>query len=95
MYSSVDANPISILEPMDVDVDASSQPIGKHAKPAAGSSSNPRFDGIVLTKPTRKSVRTAKASSKKEVGMSELFRCLAQEHGAVARTYEEIADAMD
>ena len=94
-YSSVDANPIGILEPIDVDVDTFPQPVGKRAKLAGGSSSNPRFDSVVLTKPTRKSTRTAKANSKKGAGVSELFRRLAQEHGAIARTYEEIADAMD
>ena len=94
-YLSVDANPIGILEPIDVDVDTFPQPVRKRAKPASGSSSNPRFDGVVLTKPTRKSTRTAKANSKKEAGVSELFRRLVQEHGAIARTYEEIADAMD
>ena len=94
-YLSVNANLIGIVKPIDVDVDTFPQPVKKRAKPAAGSSSIPQFDSVVLTKPTRKSARTAKANLKKEAGMSELFRRLAQEHGAIVRTYEEIADAMD
>jgi hypothetical protein len=89
-YSTSNANAIGFIEPVD-DADLeSAQPVGKRAKTASGSAPQVRFDGIMLPKGTRKSTRTAKASSKKE-----LYARLGQEFGAIAKTYEELAESMD
>lgn len=60
-------------------------------------SSQVHFDSIILTpnvaRPTRRSTRTAKVNTRKNVG--GLFQRLGQEFRAVAKTYEEIAGAMD
>jgi hypothetical protein len=91
-YSTKDANPIGILEPVeDADADAdTAQPAGKRAKTAAASSSRVRFDGVAIPKPTRKSTRTAKTNSKKE-----LFARLSQEYATIAKTYEELSETWD
>jgi hypothetical protein len=92
-YSTTDANPIGILEPVD-DADAdSTQPVGKRAKTASAGTSRVRFDGVAIPKATRKSTRTTKANSKKDA--NELFARLGQEFAAVAKTCEELAEAFD
>jgi hypothetical protein len=88
---------------MDVlDVDAEpAQPPPKRLKTAGSSSSRGiRFDGVELyeqsnptPKPTRRSTRSAKANSKKDVG--QLFGQLAKEFQVISKTCEEIAEAMD
>lgn len=89
-YSTTDANAIGFIEPVgDADLEPA-QPAGKRAKTASGSASQVRFDGIMLAKGTRKSARNTKASSKKE-----LYARLGQEFGAIAKTYEEIAESLD
>jgi hypothetical protein len=93
-YSTKDAHPIGSLEPVedaDADADAdTAQPAGKRAKTAAASSSRVRFDGVAIPKPTRKSTRTAKTNSKKE-----LFARLSQEYATIAKTYEELSETWD
>ena len=93
-YSTMDANSISSIEPIEdpdaaTDADAA-QPAGKRAKTASASSSRVRFDGVAITKPTRKSTRTNKPISKKE-----LFARLSQEYATISKTYEELSETWD
>lgn len=89
-YSTTDANPIGVLEPLeDADADAA-QPAGKRAKTATASSSRVRFDGVAIPKPTRKSTRATKTISKKE-----LFARLSQEYATISKTYEELSETWD
>jgi hypothetical protein len=89
-YSTTDANPIGVIEPVeDADADAT-QPAGKRAKTASAGSSRVRFDGVSIPRPTRKSTRTTKTSSKKE-----LFARLSQEYATIAKTYEELSETWD
>jgi len=90
---------MGVMETLDIDTEPA-QPATKHQKTASGSSSRVRFDGVELhdksnpaPKATRRSTRTTKANSKKEVG--ELFGQLAKEFQAMSRTCEEIAEAME
>lgn len=93
-YSTTDANSIGIIEPIedaDADADAdAAQPAGKRAKTTAASSSRVRFDGVAIPRPTRKSTRTTKTISKKE-----LFARLSQEYATIAKTYEELSETWD
>ena len=94
-YSTTDASAIGSIESTaGFDLDPP-QPAGKHQKSASGSSSQVRFDGVAvpLARATRRSVRTTKANSKKDI--HELFKRLGQEFGAVAKTCEEIAEAFE
>ena len=78
------------MEPTDVFADSNStQPVGKRTKTAPGSSSHVQFDGLIIAKSTRKSARTAKANTKKDMG--ELFAQLAQECRAMANTFDELS----
>ena len=89
-YSTTDANPIGSIEPIDdADADAA-QPVGKRAKTASANSSRVRFDGVAIPRPTRKSTRTTKTNSKKE-----LFACLSQEYATISKTYEELSETFD
>jgi hypothetical protein len=80
-YSTADTNSIGSIEDANV---KSTQPPGKCTKNATGSSSHVQFDGIVVPKDMRRSVRTTKASSKKDMG--KLFAWLGQEFGVIAKT---------
>jgi hypothetical protein len=96
-YSATDTSTIGRLEIIGSDNDTP-QPTGKRHKAFSGASSQVRFDGIVVPpapviRPTRKSTRTAKANSKKD--LRELFERLGQEFGAVAKTCEDIAEAFE
>jgi mevalonate pyrophosphate decarboxylase len=82
-----------------MEVDMEPQQVAKRQKNASGSSSRVRFDGVELAdkssntpKATRRSARSSKANSKKDVG--ELFSQLAREYQAISKTCEEIADAV-
>jgi hypothetical protein len=89
-YSTTDTNPIGTLEPVeDADADAT-QPAGKRTKTATVSSSRVHFDRVAITKPTRKSARTTKTNSKKE-----LFARLSQEYATISKTYEELSETWD
>jgi hypothetical protein len=89
-YSATDANPIGILKQVeDADADAA-QPAGKRTKTAAASSSHVRFDGVAVPRPTRKSIRTTKTNSKKE-----LFARLSREFATISKTYEELSETCD
>jgi hypothetical protein len=80
-YSTINSDVIGTIEgPIDIDFE-SAPPAGKRVKTAQSG----EFDGVVLT-------RTAKVPAKK--GTRELFKKLGQQFGAVAKTCEEIADAM-
>ena len=91
-YSTTDASSIGRIEILGSDIDTA-QPSGKRHKSA--STSQVQFDGIMVpaTRATRKSTRTAKANSKKD--MHELFEHLGQELGAAAKTCEDIAELCD
>ncbi|KIM78016.1 hypothetical protein PILCRDRAFT_11473 [Piloderma croceum F 1598] len=90
VYSTTDANPISTIKPVeDADTDVA-QPTGKRAKTASISSSRVRFDGVAIVKPMRKSARTTKTTSKKE-----LFARLCQEYATIAKMYKELSETWD
>jgi hypothetical protein len=98
-YSTTSANPIGLMDVVDVDMEPS-QPVGKRLKSAASSSSRVRFDGVEVQgkstpppKSIRRSARSAKANSKKDVG--ELFGQLAKEYQAISKTCQEIADNIE
>ena len=89
-YSTTDANPIGVIEPInDADTDPV-QPAGKRAKTASASTSHVRFDGVAVPKATRKSTRVPKASSKKE-----LFARLGKEFASISKTCEELSETLD
>ena len=87
-YSTTDANPIGVIEQVeDANANAdTAQPAGKRAKTA----SRVRFDGVSIPRPTRKSTRTTKTTSKKE-----LFARLSQEYATISKTYEELSETWD
>jgi hypothetical protein len=90
VYSTTDANPIGVIEPID-DADTDPvQPAGKRAKTAFVSTSHVRFNGVAVPKATRKSTRVPKASSKKE-----LFARLGKEFASISKTCEELSETMD
>ena len=76
--------------PFALEMDPSVYP-SKRGKTASGSSV--QFDGVVLPKGTRRSTRSTKANSKKEV--NELFKRLGQEFSAISKTCAEIAEAFE
>ena len=99
VYSTSGATPMGVMETLNIDMELT-QPATKRQKTASGSSSRIRFDGMELhnksnpaPKATRRSTRTTKANSKKEVG--ELFGQLVKEFQAMSRTCEEIVEAME
>ncbi|KIM74287.1 hypothetical protein PILCRDRAFT_14549 [Piloderma croceum F 1598] len=90
VYSTTDANPIGTLKPIeDADADTA-QPTGKCAKTASFSLSHVHFNGVAIAEPMRKSARTTKTNSKKE-----LFVCLSQEYATIAKMYEELSKTWD
>jgi len=98
MFSTETANPVGMVDVLDADT--APPPVSKRQKTASASSSRVRFDGVELhdrrdiaPKPTRRSARSAKANTKKDVG--QLFGQLAKEFEAIAKTCEEIAQATD
>jgi len=87
------------MDVVDVDTEPA-QPVGKRLKSASAGSSRVRFDGVEVQgktspplKAIRRSTRSARANSKKDVG--ELFGQLAKEFQAISKTCEEIADIID
>ena len=94
-YSTTDTSAIGSIEStMGFDLNPP-QPAGKRQKSAAGSSSQVQFDGVAVppARATRRSARTTKANSKKDI--HELFEQLGQEFGAVTKTCEEIMEAFE
>jgi hypothetical protein len=78
------------LDELDEDAGASVQTLGKRPRMSASVPSNHRFDGVVITKPTRRSARVAKTSSKKQI-----YKRMAQELAALMRSYDELAELTD
>ena len=78
------------MEVLDEDPTSTSQPPGKQAQMAAGSS---RFEGVVIPKITRKSTWDTKESPKAD--MAEMYRRLRHELAAVAKTFDEMAYLME
>ena len=89
-YSTVNGTSIGEVEVLDEDPTSTSQPPGKRARMAAGSS---RFEGVVIPKITRKSTRNTKESPKAD--MAEMYRRLGRELAAVAKTFDEMAYLME
>jgi hypothetical protein len=89
-----DASSIGRSDATGFDFEAT-EPNGKRQKMASGSSAQVRFDGIMVppVKATRRSTRSAKANSKKDI--HELFERLGQEFGAVAKTCKDIAEVFE
>jgi hypothetical protein len=94
MYLATDAKPIGRIDSIDV---FNSQGSSKRQKTTSGV----RFDGVMVPKPpqpthraTRKSTRSAKVNNSKK-STSELFERLGQEFQAIAKTCEEISEALD
>ena len=89
-YSTVSANSIGTLEQIDEQPAMSSQPLRK--RPKRAKSPTLKVD-MVIPRMTRKSARNEKASSKRDLG--ELYRRIGQEHAALAKSYDDLADNMD
>ncbi|KIM74956.1 hypothetical protein PILCRDRAFT_14020 [Piloderma croceum F 1598] len=94
MYSATNTKPIRCINSIDV---FNSQGSSKRQKTTSGV----RFDGVMVPKPpqpthraTRKSTQSAKANNSKK-STSELFERLGQEFQAIAKTCEEISEALD
>jgi hypothetical protein len=89
-----DASSIGRSDATGFDFEAT-EPNGKRQKMASGSSTQVRFDGIMVppVKAPRRSTRSAKANSKKDI--NELFERLGQEFGAVAKTCKDIAETIE
>lgn len=91
--STTDSPAIGGFDGVDIDFNS---PQGGSKRQKTGSS-EVQFSGMDLTpnfaRPTRKSMRTARVTTKQDVG--KLFRRLGQEVRAITKTCEEIAGAMD
>ena len=96
----MDANAIGLMDSIEIDMDPP-QTIGKRQKTVASKSAHVTFDGVVLppkpqqppARPTRKSTRVTKATSKKDT-TSVLFLRLGQEFRALAKTCDELGEAL-
>ena len=95
MYSTTDSTPIGTIDPPNIDFNPT-QPDGKRQRVAAKAASHVRFDGVAVphrppaaTRVTRKSTKVTKPNTK------ELFVRFGQELQNVAKTVEEIAEALD
>jgi hypothetical protein len=82
---------LSTLDELDEDANASVQSLGKRPRTSASTPSNPKFDGVVIQKPTRRSARVAKTSSSKK----QIYKRMAQEHAALVKSYDELAELTD
>jgi len=90
VYSTTDANPVGTMDVIDVEFE-SAQPVGKRSKLAAGPS-HVRFDGVAMTRQTRKSTRS---TSTKATTTKELFERLAQDYSVVVKASERIAETCE
>jgi len=95
----IDANAIGQVDPIDIDIDPP-QTVGKRRKTVASGSSHVQFDGVAIPdrsnpvpKATRRSTRVPKVKGRKDP--SDLFSRLAQEFRALAKTCEELGEAID
>ncbi|KAI0245614.1 hypothetical protein BJV78DRAFT_1158492 [Lactifluus subvellereus] len=71
---------------------ASTHSVGKHARTSTNSS-NVRFDGVVIQKPTRRSMRVTKATTALRNDVAHVCRHIGQELGVVAQSFSDFADA--
>jgi hypothetical protein len=78
------------LDEIDEDAGTSVQTLGKRPRTSASTPSNPKFDGVIIAKPTRRSARVAKTTSKRQI-----YKRMAQEHAALTRSYDELAELTD
>jgi hypothetical protein len=95
-HISVDAGPLwspGQLE-LDDEAGASTHSVGKRARTSTNSS-NVRFDGVVIQKPTRRSTRVAKATTALRNDVAHVCRRIGQELGVVARSFSDFADAFE
>ena len=99
MYSSTDANSIGQMDPIDGDFDPP-KTLGKRRRTVSSGASGVPIDGAAPTpkpqpsaRPTRKSTRVTKSARKKDT--SDLFARLRQEFHTLARTCEELAEALE
>ncbi|KAI0245915.1 hypothetical protein BJV78DRAFT_1158275 [Lactifluus subvellereus] len=79
------------LDELNKDANASVQSLGKRPRMSASMPSNPKFDGVVIQKPMRRSTRVAKTSSSKR----QIYKCMAQEHATLVKSYDELAELTD
>jgi hypothetical protein len=50
------------------------------------------LDGVIITTKPRRSSRVTKTTSNKAI--ENLYRCLGEDHAAMAKTYKELADTV-
>jgi hypothetical protein len=89
------------MDAIDIDMDPP-QATRKRATTVASGSGRVRFNGVVLptrpqqpsARPTRNSTRIAKAASKKDMP-SDMFARLGQGFRALAKTCDELKDALE
>jgi len=98
-YSITDANSIRTMDPINVDVDPP-QAIGKRRRTGTSGASRVQPDGIALPEKLnsavsepRRSMRVKKGKGKQ--GTADLLLRLGQEFRAIAKTCEELGDALD
>jgi hypothetical protein len=90
---SVDAGTLSTCDHLEDDVGSSTQSVGKRTKISA-STSNVRFDGVIIPapKPTRRSTRVAKMPKKDVVGALRHFEDIL---AVASRAAGDLADTME
>jgi hypothetical protein len=92
-YSTTDSNPIRVIDgPINIDFNTG-LPIRKQSKMTSGSTPRVQFDGTETPTSTRKSTRSTHSTMKKD--LSELFKQLGEEYGAVSKTFDQIVDLVD
>ncbi|KAI0245017.1 hypothetical protein BJV78DRAFT_1159259 [Lactifluus subvellereus] len=72
------------------DVSTSTQSLGKHPRMSASAPSTTQFDGVVITKPPRRSMHVAKTGSKKDI--VEVYRSISKAHATLLKSYEDLAE---
>ena len=89
-YSTTNGQSIGFINVLEDDPTSSVQPIGKRTQTARPSA---KLEGVIIPQAMRKSTQNEQVASK--VDLSELYKRLGRELGAVARTFEELSKCID
>jgi hypothetical protein len=90
---SIDARTAGTIGQSDNEAGPSTRTRGKRSRTSASTSSNQVFEGVVISKPPPRTSRVAETNSNMDLG--DVYRRLADEHSALAKTYKKLADLMD
>ena len=89
-YSTADGQSIGFVDVLEDVPTSSMQPVGKRSRTAGPSV---KLEGVIIPRATRKSARNDRVASKSD--LSELYKRLGRELGAVAKTFEELSDRVE